>query len=554
MLGSHNKFVSLDYDRREVRLVSFEYAHGQPVILSMHASAVPAGLDVNDPVAFGAHLKELVEKLKLGGAGAFLAVGRAQAVLKSLTLPAGCSEEELPNMVSFQVGKELPFGTDEAITDFTLADHWDSGPAEEGQEGQTVLVAAVRLPVVNAAHQLCTEAGLVPMRLGLRPYANLRSVYRCVQVTAGEKVLLVNLTAEGAEIDVLCDGSLEFSRQAGVNIPDKLDPARAQAVGRVVAEVVRSLQSFHTMEQPGAIGGCLVAGHTGLEAAVVKELTAELSVKVEMLDVANGYSVQGGQEVSAFSAALGLCSVDSREPLPFDFFTPKRPRPPRNTRRRNRLLIGAAAAVVLGIIVICTQLAVGARQKELATLREENKKLTDTNKQLKPLAARVGEIKKWSGSNTSWLDHLAHLSNILPSADQLFLKTFAAADEKQIRLEGQSRTPLTVVPLNHDGYTFSPVSSISVTDPLGYVSGFKLQVLLSKPKPEVATSQPVGRPGPEAPATKPAGGGPPSPGPGPTGKEPAKTAQPNPNPGGTPAPPPNGGNGGKRRKTDGGGQ
>lgn len=501
MLGSRNKYVALDYDRREVRLVAFEYSHRQPVILSMHTAAIPPGTDTADVAALGAFLRELVEKLKFTGAGAFLLVSRAQAVLKSLTLPGGSSQDDLAGMVQFQVKTELPFGADEAVMDFTPAAHWDRSTLAENADGQTVLVAAVRLPLVTAMHQLCTQARLTPMRLGLRPYANLRSAYRCIQAAPGEKVLLVNLTADGAEIDVLCDGSLEFSRVASLpelQTPDALANS-PQCVSRVVAEVVRCLQSFHAMEQPGSgIGGCLVSGATGMERALVEALTRHLGVKAELLDVGNGFSVQGGPELSGFSAALGLCATDADEPLPFDFFSPKRQLPPKNTRRRNIMAAAVAGAVILGAIILAAQAAIGTRQKTLNALQEENKALTLANKQLTTLAQRVAHIRNWEGEGFNWLDHLDHLSNTLPPADQLYLTKFTGADEEHLGLDGQSRTPLMVSLLNQDGYQANLQSNMPGNDPLGYNWKFKGQLLLDKAKPVLSTSQPVGRPPNEA--------------------------------------------------------
>jgi Tfp pilus assembly PilM family ATPase/Tfp pilus assembly protein PilN len=501
MLGSRNKYVALDYDRREVRLVAFEYSHRQPVILSMHTAAIPPGTDTADVAAFGAFLRELAEKLKLTGAGAFLLISRAQAVLKSLTLPGGSSQDDLAGMVGFQVKTELPFGADEAVIDFTPAAHWDRPGLAENPDGQTVLVAAVRLPLVTAMHQLCLEARLAPMRLGLRPYANLRSVYRCIQASPGEKVLLVNLTADGAEIDVLCDGSLEFSRVASLPAPEAQGaPAKSpECVNRAVAEVVRCLQSYNAMEQPGSlIGGCLVSGATGLEKPLVEALARQLGVKVELLDVGNGFSVQGGPELSGFSAALGLCAADADEPLPFDFFSPKRQLPPKNTRRRNMLAAAVAGAVVLGAIILATQAAIGARQTKLTALQEENKSLKETNKQLRVLAQRVTEIRTWEGGGFNWLDHLDHLSNTLPPADQLYLTKLGGADDKLLNLDGQSRTPLVVSLLNHDGYQANLKSNTPVNDPLGYNWKFQGQMLLDKAKPVLSTSQPAGRPSNEA--------------------------------------------------------
>ena len=52
--------------------------------------------------------------------------------------------------------------------DYTHGPHWDTGQSVEPPAGgTTVLAAAVRVPVIDAAQQICLEAGLRLKRLGL---------------------------------------------------------------------------------------------------------------------------------------------------------------------------------------------------------------------------------------------------------------------------------------------------------------------------------------------------------------------------------------------------
>ena len=111
LLGN-KKLVAIDYDRREVRLVVFEYVRKAPAILALHTFAAPETVDVTDPQVMGAFLRTLIDKLHLRGASALMCLGRSQAVLKSLQLPAASSDDELASMVQFQVNKELPFSAD----------------------------------------------------------------------------------------------------------------------------------------------------------------------------------------------------------------------------------------------------------------------------------------------------------------------------------------------------------------------------------------------------------------------------------------------------------
>jgi len=500
--SGRGRCVAIDYDRRQVRLVVFESVRKATSILALHAVPVPSEVDVADPSSLGGFLKTVVDKLHLRGARALLCVGRAQAVLKSLLLPPGTDAAELPSMVQFQVARELPFAADEAVVDFIRGAHWDTEPAGEADGGTTVLAAAVRLPVVDAAVQVCTDAGLKLHRLGLRPYANMRAVYRCVRVRAGERVLLVNVTSDEAEISVMRDESLEFSRVATVpsvvadagEAPD--EGLRAASVRRVIAEVTRSLQSFHAAEPGAEIHACLVAGATGLETELVAALSERLGVPCEVFDPSGGFSVRSGADVSAFGAALGLVASADQD-VPFDFFNPKRPPKKRDVRKIKGMAIAAGVAALLLGTVVARSMFLSGRQEIVEKRSEQRKTLKAVNKQLKTAERRAEEIRRWQGAEIEWLDQLAHLANTLPGAKDLVLTGLQCRGTK-VTLAGKVKEPalarFSEALMKIAGYDALQKTKRPARD-RHYDKQFTMDVLISPgAKPIVTTTSPTGRP------------------------------------------------------------
>ncbi len=475
-------------------MVVFRYVRGRPVIVSLHRAEIPEGADSRDAVSLGGFIKTLVADLGLGGARAVMCVGRSQAVLKSLMLPTGVSSDELASMVQYQVSRELPFAADEAVVDFTRGVHWDTAGAEADGEVTTVLAAAVRIPVIETAGRICDEADLKLERLGLRPYANLRAVYRSVRCEPGERILLVDITSDEAEIDVMCDESLEFSRSAAVTSPE--DQAGPD-VRRIVAEVTRSLQSFHATQPGTEIDAALVAGATGLEKDLVAALSESLSVRCELLDPAGGFAVQTSEEASSFAAALGLASVDiRRESLPFDFVNPKRPAPPKNTRRIKAIAAAAVIVVLLGAGALAGSSHINRLKTDVNKLTVKKKKLLKTNKSLKRISKRVKAVETWADADYRWLGQLAHLSNTLPEAKALYLTgldcspgkvmlTGRVADSETVSLFAEKLMDMT-------GYEVRPKGTSAVRDKFGYTMQFRLEVLISPDaRPVVTTSRPA---------------------------------------------------------------
>ncbi len=519
MTFRRRKWVAIDYDRREVRLVAYDHVRKLPSIRSLHTARIPEGVDATDAGALGRFLKPVVDKLHLGGANAVMCVGRAQAVLKSLTLPGSAEPGDLPAMVKYQAAKELPFSAEEAVVDYTRGSHWDTGQAEVA-EGTTVLAAAVRLPAVEAAREICTAAGLRLHRLALRPYANLRAVYRCAQVQPGQRLLLVNVTADEAEIDVMCDEMLEFSRAATVAAPETSEELpggarhQADAVERIVAEVSRSLQSFRAVERGGRLDQCLIAGSTGLEEALAQTLPHRLGAPCALLDLARGFAVRRDRSVSAFAAALGLAAGAPAEELPLDFLNPKRPVVPRDTRRTKALAVAAAVVFALAAMMLGTQVYGRARRGEIAKLGEENRKLKNANKKLKELHDEVQDLQQWLNEEVCWLDQLAYLSRTLPPAQQVYLESLGCSpfgsgrrrEPRSGRIAISGRVKDTQVIPEFEQRLLAPGTKVShkgtspVPDPRGYGVRFNVDVLVPPgrapvPPADTARPKPTGRAG-----------------------------------------------------------
>ena len=503
-LFEKKRFVAIDYDRVEVRLVVFDYIRNAPVIRSVHIEPVTEGVDVTDVQAMGQFLRTVVDKLHLRGSAALMCVGRASAVLKSLQLPAASSADELISMVRFQASKELPFSAEEAVIDFTHAEHFDATETEAPEEGVSVLAAAVRLPIVDAAQQICAAAGLKLRRLGLRPYANLRAVYKCTRCADGERILLVSVSADEVEIDVMRDEMLEFSRAATIapSAPDERadGDGRAATIRRAVMEVSRSLQSFLAMQGGGEVNACLVAGATGMEEEIRASLAKRMSASCELFDPSAGFGLKYGRAISGFGAALGLAAGQAADALPFDFINPKRPAPPRDTRRTKTLAIAAGVMFLIGGVWLARHAYLGGRQTSLSKLKDANGKLVTENKQLKRLEKQVKALEDWRSKDVGWLDQLAHLSNTLPAAERVYLTSLQCNPSGVISISGRARdnrdlTAFQSEQMNREGYKIRPKGSSPIRDAYGYPVQFTLDIEVSpEAKPVIESETFIGRP------------------------------------------------------------
>ena len=508
LAGKPRRFAAVDCDGRHIRVVYAERYGRSARVLKTSAMAIPPGTDLADPRQLGILLGQALRDMRLAGVGLLMNVTRAEAVLKPVTLPPGTSQNEVAGMVSFQVEKELPFRSEEAVIDFTIESHYDAdaGPVDsEASRGTDVLVGAVRLPVVDHYRRIAEAAGARLLRLGLRPYANVRCLKACKPGGPNETMLLVHLGAEETEIDLLVGGSLMFSRAAAVKIP----PAGAQpdmvaeSLRTVAMEVRRSVQSYLAVEREFKIDEIVTAGGTGVEAAAAAELSAGLKAPCELLKAGPGAGFGDVADVSAFISAIGLAiGHGGQDGLPFDFLHPKRHVEPRNKART--VAIAAAATLIVAAVAGATAgaIRVSGRKDAAEQVYQKLQAERENEKGLLHIARQVKALQQWQDEGRDWLAHWAKLSALFPGAPDAYisgLKTVETSGEWSLSLVVKARDSKIITDLGDRleaaGYKFQPGGLTTTPDPYGYQYSEEIRVFI-EPEMELdlGNAKPVPRP------------------------------------------------------------
>jgi len=497
-------FAAVDFDGRQLRIVYAERVAKRARILKLAAVAVPEGFDVTNPAEIGLLLGSALKDMRLRNVGVLMNVPRTEAVLKPASLPPGTPKGDLAGMIHFQMEKELPFRPEEAVIDFTIESHYDVESGQGIQEqavGIDVLVAAVRLPVVDHFRRIAEAAGVKLLRLGLRPYANVRCVDACTRRSAKETLLLVHFGSDETEIDMLVGNSLSFSRSAAVKIPSAgADPHElAESVRQVAMEVVRSVQSYEAVER-GGIDMILVAGGTGVESIAAEELSARLGAPCERFNPTAALGLGEVENPSAFISALGLaighCGADQ---LPFDFLEPKRPRVERNWARIAK--IGVAAAVVLALSAGVTAASIHLGKKQ-AAVDEVDRKVKAAEKKAKDLARlkkRVESLSEWQQAGEDWLKHWGYLSSVFPPCTDAYVSTVKTSPDGSIGFTIKARESKIITDigerLTDAGYRFQPGRVATVNDEFGYPYSADVRVFVNdSPGIDLTSVKPPPRP------------------------------------------------------------
>ena len=494
------RFVAVSIDSRQLRLVAAQSQRGSVRIVAMQAFDVPLGCDLSDPKVAGLLLAACLKQMHLSGSTLAFAVPRGQVVLKPLTLPPGTGASEMPAMVHFQVGKDLPFRVDEAVIDFAVGAHYDDG-SSAAPAGLDVLVAALRLPALDYYREVAASAGARLGHLGLAPLANLTILNACFRSAADERLVLVHVSADETEIDIIAGGTLAFSRSAVVKVPPACDgpDASAQAVGTLINEVTRTVHSYQAMGRAAKLSAVLVMGGAGLEdRGLLSGLSQRLGVPCRLLEPQGSLPLPAVEGTGAFLPAVGLAMSYGAAAASLDFLNPKRPVTLADPQKKKLAIV---AGLAIGLLVVSAGAGwwiVHARDAQNRQLAATLTQLEKDAKAVKELSDRLGAVDGWSGEGRAWLDHLAEVTGAVPPCEELYITAFSVNEDiisLTVRARGsQSLTDLNSA-LEEAGYRVLPGRQATQKDPYGYNQEMSLKIQVPANK-KIALDQLVAAPRP----------------------------------------------------------
>ncbi len=434
--------VSIDWDRRCLRLVHARIGRGQVRVLRAAAVPVPAGVVDGDPEVLGDFLRQTLAREKIRARRAVVSVPRDQAVLNTLSLPEA-SRDELAAMVHFQVIKELPFPADEAVIDFAATGSPDSPrPPEPKAQAGDVLVAAVRNEVFDFYRRVCQRAELRLERIGLRPYENLVAVTEGMAAARTGLSLFVDVGPSLTEIDVIQAGRLAFSRAASVTVPEQPAPTGQDeqpedvrgVVGDVLVEVTRSIAAYRATDPGARFDRIIVAGSCGIEAELAQAANRQIGAPAELYrpDAGLGLRDADAPHATSFSAAIGLAlSHGSDALLHFDFLHPKQPEAARKERLRRIPVAAGVAVLFLATAVAGYMQYVQPKRAKLKELQSQLAKQKKWASQFNQLQAEYEAARKWADAEVIWLDELRRLADVFPPHQQAYMAS--------LKLDGDGR-------------------------------------------------------------------------------------------------------------------
>ena len=169
---------------------------------------------------------------------AALALPAGSVIAKTLSLPAGLSDDELEMQVESEADASLPFARDEIGIDFATL-----GPSSNQPDSIDVMLVAARKEKIDERASLAEAVGLKPLIVDVESHA-LMSAVALFDVERGapapQVIAVLQLDPDRSHCFFMRDGALLYERELGQSL------AKSAASDAICQEFKRAFQLFQT--------------------------------------------------------------------------------------------------------------------------------------------------------------------------------------------------------------------------------------------------------------------------------------------------------------------
>jgi Tfp pilus assembly PilM family ATPase len=415
-----SRFLALDWDHKQLHLVVATTGRQGPRVqraLVWQEEIDPGG---GQPEALGKRLREHLKNAGIAAAPVLACLGRDRVIVKEIRYPQVPPTEEAA-VVRFQASKELTDAAEDVVIDY-----WPL--TESGAAGERRAVAViVRRNLVAGYQTLCKTAGLKLLALTPRPFGVAASLARVAGVTehtpapqSPEAVSAILTVAEGwAEFCIVRGATLLFARAlpGGANLASEVRRNLAVYAGQPQVSLARDV-----------VRALYVAGN-GEQADLRERLQELLAIPVHPLDP---FAPDVGADLApgnraGFTGAVGLLQLWApRQVAPVNFVHVKEPVKAADKNRNRKLLIAAAAAVLVLLGGIWGYQAVAQRRAEIERLTKDKSDWQLTLDRLAPDVKNFQALRDWKDTSIRWIDELYDLTARFPYREGMRITQLSA--------------------------------------------------------------------------------------------------------------------------------
>ena len=377
----------VEWTRSSIRVAVCEGSGRQFRLRAVHAQSLPPGGEIVPA------LRALLASAGLPRTSAVGVIPREQVLTRIVKFPS-TKLEELGSMVALYAKGQLPYSTEQTVTDFYLIAQ---------QEGfSTVAIVACQRDTVERMLSTLREAGLLPVALTLSSWGVLGWYRQAVILEPSrEPVLVINVDDTRTDLIIVAEGRLLTSRSIGQGSQDW--GGTVDAVELLVLEADRTHLAIKK-ERPDADVRSVIVTGVGQLTRWSDALGTRLGLPTEAIEPP---VVNRQPESSAISAVVvgGLAGTETAELLNLG---PPELRAHVRHRQQVRELV-AMSAMLVGVLALFAGLLI------VQGLREERRaaRVDSVLVEVEPQAKRMREKIRITQMTDAVLGHRRQLATVL---------------------------------------------------------------------------------------------------------------------------------------------
>jgi type IV pilus assembly protein PilM len=335
--------VGLDIGSSSVKLVQLKEKRGGYALEAFGSAPLPPEAIVDGALmnssAIVSAIQDLVAQQKLKAREVAIGVRGHSVIIKKISMPR-MSQEELDESIQWEAEQYIPFDVKDVNIDTQILT-----PDGDAAGQMDVLLVAAKKDMINDYTAVCSEAGLAATVVDVDAFAVQNAYEANYDSSPGETVVLINVGAAVANINVVSRGVTTFTRdvtmggnafteeiQKQLNISydeaealkvggqGETDAVVPQEVERVIqgvadqmgGEIQRSLDFYSATAADARISKAYLSGGTARIPALFKVIEARAGVPVEILNPFKNIEIDNRRFdpanllAAAASAAVGV--------------------------------------------------------------------------------------------------------------------------------------------------------------------------------------------------------------------------------------------------------
>jgi type IV pilus assembly protein PilM len=307
--------VGLDIGSSSVKLVHLKERKGGYALQAYGSAPLPPEAIVDgalmNSAAIVQAIQELVNEQKVKAREVAIGVRGHSVIIKKISLPR-MTQEELDESIQWEAEQYIPFDVKDVNIDTQILT-----PQGDAAGQMDVLLVAAKKDMIHDYTSVCAEAGLNATVVDVDAFAVQNAFEANYEMPGGETVVLINVGAAVANINVVANGNTTFTRditmggnafteeiQKQLNI--SYDEAEALKVGgqgesdavvpqeverviqgvadQMAGEVQRSIDFYTATAADSKISRVYLSGGTARIPALFKVIEQRSGVPVEILN------------------------------------------------------------------------------------------------------------------------------------------------------------------------------------------------------------------------------------------------------------------------------